>query len=244
MIGRYDYETIHSIVNAVPVLHVSFSTPDETDPFPATIPMLGFMGLFSNQTASTSEQLDLYIHGYISSRLMRLGGTSPTGEEGLPVTIAATLLDGLVLALTPNHHSYNYRSAILHGYATPVTDADEKLWALEEITNNVVTDRWNNTRLPPTKTEMTSTQILKVSIVDASAKVRSGPPGDDRADLKNEELRAKTWIGVVPTWTAYGTPIPSAENKVSKVCESSSMLRYLLNNIGSGAYFKLREKAK
>lgn len=215
--GRYDYETIHSIVNTVPVLHVSFPTPDESDPFPAVLPMLGFMGSFSNPSATLSEPLDLYIHGYISSRLMRLGSTSPTGEEGLPVTVAATHLDGLVLALTPNHHSYNFRSAVLHGFATPVTDADEKLWAMEKITNNVVDDRWNNSRIPPTKTEMTSTQILKVSIVDASAKVRSGMTSDDKADMENNELTAKTWVGVVPTWTAFGTPIPSPNNKIAKV---------------------------
>jgi hypothetical protein len=39
---------------------------------------------------------------------------------------------------------------------------------------------------------MTSTQILRVRIVDASAKIRTGAPSDDRADMKNEELRAKT----------------------------------------------------
>lgn len=66
---------------------------------------------------------------------------------------------------------------------------------------------------------MTSTQILKVRVVDASAKVRSGGPSDDRVDMKDEALRAKTWIGVVPTWTAYGTPVPSEENKVKKVCD-------------------------
>jgi nitroimidazol reductase NimA-like FMN-containing flavoprotein (pyridoxamine 5'-phosphate oxidase superfamily) len=218
--GQYDYETVNSIVNSVPVLHVSFPTPDEADPFPAMIPMLGFMASFSNPSASLSESLDLYLHGYISSRLMRLGNSSPTGEEeGLPLTIAATHLDGLVLALTPNHHSYNFRSAILHGFATPVTDAEEKIWAMEKITNSVVDDRWANTRVPPTKTEMTSTQILKVRIIDASAKVRAGPPGDDRADLKNDELRAKTWIGVIPTWTTFDQPVPSPENRVAKVCE-------------------------
>lgn len=95
----------------MPVLHVSFPTPDPEDPFPAMIPMLGFMGSFTNPTASLSEPLDLYLHGYISSRLMRLG-TDGNGEEGLPLTIAATHLDGLVLALTPNHHSYNYRSSM------------------------------------------------------------------------------------------------------------------------------------
>lgn len=71
---------------------------------------------------------------------------------------------------------------------------------MEKITNSVVPTRWANTRIPPTKTEMTSTQIIKVKIVDASAKVRTGPPGDDKDDLKDEELRKKVWIGVVPTW--------------------------------------------
>jgi nitroimidazol reductase NimA-like FMN-containing flavoprotein (pyridoxamine 5'-phosphate oxidase superfamily) len=215
---------VHTIVNAVPVLHVSFPTPDESDPFPAMIPMLGFMGSFSNQAASLSEPLDLYLHGYISSRLMRLGSTSPTEKEGLPVTIAATHVDGLVLALSANHHSCNYRSAILHGFASIVTDTDEKLWAMEGVTNNVVADRWNNTRLPPTNSEMTSTQLLKVSVVDGSAKIRSGSTSDDRADMKNEELRANTWIGVVPIWTAYGTPIPSSDNRVSEVCSIDKQL--------------------
>jgi nitroimidazol reductase NimA-like FMN-containing flavoprotein (pyridoxamine 5'-phosphate oxidase superfamily) len=201
------------------VLHVSFPTPDESDPFPAMIPMLGFMGSFSSPSASLAEPLDLYLHGYISSRLMRLGSTAPDSEEeGFPLTVGATHLDGLVLALTPNHHSYNYRSAILHGFATPVTGVEEKLWAMEKITNSVVENRWENSRIPPTKTEMTSTQILKVRVVDASAKVRNGGPGDDRADLKNEELRAKTWIGVVPTWITFGEPVAGPENRVEKVC--------------------------
>ena len=181
------------------------------------LPMLGFMGSFSSPDAALSEPLDLYIHGYVSSRLMKLGTNPSSGLEGFPLTMAATHVDGLVLALTPNHHSYNYRSAILHGYAIPVTDMDEKLWAMQHITNNVVEDRWANTRLPPTKTEMTSTQILKVSVVDASAKIRAGSTGDDRADLKNEELRAKVWTGVVPTWTMLGTPVPSPDNRVAKV---------------------------
>ena len=50
------------------------------------------------------------------------------GEQGLPVTVAATKMDGYVLSLTPFTHSYNYRSAVLFGYATLVEDEEEKLW--------------------------------------------------------------------------------------------------------------------
>lgn len=133
--GKYDYTTIHTIVNSTPMLHISFPTPDPSDPFPAILPMLGFMGSFSSTASDLSSPLDLYLHGYISSRLMKLGSSGE--EDGFPLTIAATHMDGLVLALTPNHHSYNYRSAVLRGYATPVTDVEEKLWAMERITNNV-----------------------------------------------------------------------------------------------------------
>lgn len=205
------------------------------------------MGSFSDPNASLATPLDLYLHGYISSRLMKLGSTSPAGdEEGLPLTIAATHLDGLVLALTPNNHSYNYRSAIIHGFATPVTDADEKLWAMEKITDNVVADRWANSRIPPTKAEMTSTQILKVRVVDASAKVRNGGPKEDRADLKDGELRSRTWIGVVPTWTAYGEPIAGEENRVSKVRWWRCWIRenIMLIYIGAGAYYKIYRRGE
>ncbi len=75
---------------------------------------------------------------------------------------------------------------------------------------------------------MTSTQILKVRIVDASAKVRAGMPGDDKADLADKELRERTWIGVVPTWTRYGKPIASEENR----CATVSCVQFRLGRWG------------
>lgn len=91
LIGKYDYATIHKIVNTVPVVHVSFPSPDPEDQFPATLPMIGFMASFENQDAGFEDRLDLYLHGYVSSRLMRLGGSVKEGdEEGLPVTVAVS----------------------------------------------------------------------------------------------------------------------------------------------------------
>lgn len=203
LIGTYDYSTIHTIVNSSLVCHVSFP-PSTDDPFPAILPMIGVMGNFSNPSAPLSSPLDLYLHGYVSSRLMKTASSSTStsnedgeGEEGLPVSIAATIVDGIILALTPNNHSYNYRSSILHGYATTLTSIEEKLYALELITNNIVGGRWENSRVPPDKTEMTSTQILKVRIVSASAKVRRGGVHDERKDLKREDVRGRVWTGVV-----------------------------------------------
>src|ERR1700735_5645248 len=100
---------------------------------------------------------------------MNLARASPN-SKGLPICVAASKVDGVVLTLTPNSHNYNYRSAVLFGHATLVTDVEEKLWAMELITNSVVPDRWRNTRVPPIAAEMQSTQILKIVVESASSK--------------------------------------------------------------------------
>ncbi|KAM0089456.1 hypothetical protein ACP6JD_007185 [Aspergillus fumigatus] len=139
--------------------------------------------------------------------------------DGLPVCIAASRVDGLILSLTPNSHSYNYRSAILHGYARPVTDEAEKLWAMKLITNSVLPDRWDHTRVPPDNAEMSSTVILKVKVVDGSGKIRDGGVSDERKDKNNNDVTNRVWTGVVPVYELFGDPVPSPENKVSGVPE-------------------------
>jgi hypothetical protein len=139
--------------------------------------------------------------------------------DGLPVCIAASRVDGLILSLTPNSHSYNYRSAILHGYARLVTDEAEKLWAMKLVTNSVLADRWDHTRVPPDNAEMSSTVILKVKIVDGSGKIRDGGVSDERKDKTNDDVTNKVWTGVVPVYEVFGDPVPSPENKVSEVPE-------------------------
>ena len=137
----------------------------------------------------------------------------------MPITVAATFLDGLVLALAPFHNSCNYRSAIAYGYATLVTSSSEALYAMELITNNLLPSRWAKSRNPPTKAELSSTSILKVRIVSASAKIREGGPSDDRKDLEDRELRERTWTGVVPYWGTWGEPVPGVENGCEEVEE-------------------------
>ena len=188
--------------------------PDPNEPFPAILPMIGVMGSFDYPSASLDEPLDCYLHGYVSSRIMKLARSS---EQGLPVCIAATRVDGLVLSLTPNSHSYNYRSAILHGYGTPIEDVEEKLYAMQLITNSVVPDRWANSRTPPDGAEMQSTTILKVKIVDGSGKIRSGGPHDEAKDEERDDLTERIWTGVVPVWEAFGEPVPSSLNRVEQV---------------------------
>ncbi|KAI4651759.1 hypothetical protein J4E93_001955 [Alternaria ventricosa] len=164
-----------------------------------------------NQSADpTSTPQSLYIHGYVSGRIFK--SSKETSTPGLPITIAASFLDGLVLSLTPFHNSCNYRSAIVYGYAELVEDAGEALYAMKAITDNMLPERWEKSRVPPSSAELKSTSILRVRVESASAKVRTGGPSEDRKDLADKELVKKTWTGVVPYWGTWGEPVPGEEN--------------------------------
>ncbi|GAB7351512.1 hypothetical protein MBLNU459_g2155t1 [Dothideomycetes sp. NU459] len=209
----YDKQAVHAVVEATPLLHVSFNAPSDDGAFPqfpTILPMLGAVGAYDG-----SDESSVYLHGSSAARLSRL--TTGSGDAGLPVCVSATILDGYVLALTPFNHSCNYRSAVLFGYATRVTEPDELTYAMELITNRMVSDRWNNSRVPPTKSEVTATGVLKVRIETASVKVRHGGPHDDRKDLKDEALTAKIWTGTVPVMQVLGEPSASPENQVTQV---------------------------
>ncbi|KAF5134606.1 hypothetical protein E5D57_005241 [Metarhizium anisopliae] len=208
--GIYALEKIHSLINSSQLIHVSFNVPNS--PFPVTLPMIGQMGSFDRPSADLGDPLDLYIHGYVSSRLFNLGRGA--GEDGMPVSCAVSHVDGLILALSAFNHSYNYRSALLFGHASLVEDQEEKLYAMELITNSVVPDRWKNSRLPPTNAEMQSTSILKVKIASGSAKYRDGGVSDDKHDLENEDALNTVWTGVVPIYSTMSEPIPGPYNRV------------------------------
>lgn len=178
--------------------------------------MIGVMGSFEYPSAGIDEPLDCYLHGYVSSRIMRLARDESL-PNGLPICVAATKVDGLVLSLTPNSHSYNYRSAVLQGYAKVVESDEEKLYAMRLITNKVVQGRWENTRVPPDNVEMTSTTILRVKVETGSGKIRQGGPHDEAKDETRAEITEKVWTGVVPVYETLDTPIPSATNKVQQL---------------------------
>ncbi|KAL6718051.1 hypothetical protein ACLMJK_004136 [Lecanora helva] len=209
--ATYDLQAIHSIINATPVLHVSFNSLDPEDPFPTVLPMIGTMGSYERPSADLSEPLECYLHGYVSSGIMKRARADP--EQGVPITIAATRFDGIVLSLTPNSHSYNYRSAVLFGYGSLVEDKEEKVWAMRLVTNSVMPNRWENTRNPPDGTEMASTVILKVRIVNGAGKIRMGGPGDEKKDTERDEVVSKTYTAVVPVWETYGEPAPGGAGR-------------------------------
>jgi nitroimidazol reductase NimA-like FMN-containing flavoprotein (pyridoxamine 5'-phosphate oxidase superfamily) len=141
----------------------------------------------------------LYLHGAPANHLLK------TLEAGLDACVTATLLDGLVLARSAFHHSVNYRSVCIFGKASLVTDEAEKTAALTALVEHVLAGRSTDAR-PPTLSELRSTTVLRLPIVEASAKVRVGPPIDDAEDLSLD-----VWAGVLPLSTAVGGPIPAPD---------------------------------
>ncbi|KAK8165299.1 hypothetical protein BKA80DRAFT_289548 [Phyllosticta citrichinensis] len=206
----YDVETIHNIFNTTSVVHVSF-LPSPDDPFPVILPMIGQIGTYPGDDTAEAA---CYLHGYVSSRIMKLSDSHD--DPGLPVCVTATNVDGYKLALTPFHHSYNYRSALLQGHAALVTGPAEETWALELMTDSVVPGRWAHSRVLD-KGELAATNVIKITIAAASAKTAASVPDDERKDLRNEAAANTVWAGVVPVWECFGEPVPALHNKVKVV---------------------------
>lgn len=187
--------------------------------------MIARVGSFNGQEPA------VYVHGYVSARMFRPQTGRPDqqtatkdNDPGFPVCIAATKIDNLVLALTPFNHSYDYRSAVVHGTAQlldPGTRANpanraEIEYAMRLITDSMVVDRWDNTRAPD-EAEVAATRILRVRIDSASAKVRDSGVSDDAKDLKSDETTSRVWTGVIPYVEVLGEPRPAGTNKVAGV---------------------------
>jgi len=171
--------------------------------------MLGAVGKYSGD-----DEEHLYLHGSSVSCLFK-----QKAAYEIPLCVCGTILDGYVMSLAPFHNSCNYRAAVVFGYGTVVKDEDEVMYGLKLITNNTMPERWENSRSPPTKSEITSTAVLKVRIETASTKIRRGGPSDEKADLQNPEIVNKTWTGVVPTYMTLGEPVENEENQVKAVPE-------------------------
>jgi nitroimidazol reductase NimA-like FMN-containing flavoprotein (pyridoxamine 5'-phosphate oxidase superfamily) len=176
----YDRDAIYRILDEAFICHVGFAVDGQ----PFVIP-------------TSYGRLDdtLYIHGSAASRMLR------NLDQGIPLCVTVTLLDGLVLARSIFNHSMNYRSVVILGTAEVVEDPQEKLAALHALSEHILPGRWAESRQPNEK-ELKATFALRLPINEFSAKVRQGPPVDDE-----EDYAFRTWAGVVPLNIVPGTPI-------------------------------------
>lgn len=175
--GSYEREVVYSILDEGIVCHVGFIHEGQ----PCVIP-----------TAYGRAGDKLYLHGAKSSRMLNVL------RGGMEVCLTVTLLDGLVLARSAFHHSLNYRSVVIFSVASEVEDPAEKYEALRCFSEHVVPGRWAEVR-PPSRAELNGTTVLSLPLLEASAKVRTGPPIDDE-----EDYRLPVWAGVLQLRTVAG----------------------------------------
>ncbi|MET0728178.1 MAG: pyridoxamine 5'-phosphate oxidase family protein [Acidimicrobiales bacterium] len=184
--GTFDRATIDEVLDEAYVAHVGFVV----DGTPRVLPM----------TYGRDGDV-LYLHGAVGNAMLR-------ASSGAEVCVTVTLLDGLVLARSAFHHSMNYRSVVLLGTATKVQDEVEKRRAFDVIVEHVVPGRSQVAR-PADDRELRATLVLRLPIVEGSAKVRAGGPKDDPADM---DLRV--WAGVVPLRLTASPPVQDPEQPV------------------------------
>jgi hypothetical protein len=187
--GSHDRDLIHAILDEGLVCHVGFAVEGQPYVLPTTYARMGDL---------------LVMHGSQSNRMFRVLAS------GAPACVTVSLLDGLVLARSAFHHSMNYRSVVVLGSARAVEGREAKRAALEAIVEHVAPGRLRQVR-PPTDPEVDGTIVVEFPVLEASAKVRSGPPMDDP-----EDLALDCWAGVIPLHLARGEPVPDAHVPAGK----------------------------
>ena len=178
--GHYDFQTIASILDEAFVCHVGF----ESNGQPYVLP-----------TIYGRDDRTLFLHGAASGRLLK----ALASADAICVTV--TLVDGLVLARSGFHSSINYRSIVMLGTAE-VVDASERERALKVVTDHVIPGRWESLR-PVNAMELEQTTVLQMEIVEASAKIRTGPPLDDE-----EDYALPMWAGTLDFRVAESVAVP------------------------------------
>lgn len=196
--GHYDKEVIYKILDNHFICHLAW----EKDGQPFLIP-----------TAFGRKEDTIYVHGSSKSRML------DSLSDGRPLCLVVTHIDALVLARSAFHHSMNYRSAVIYGNAKEVF-GDEKMEALRIVSEQILPGRWDEVRLP-NEIEMKATTVLAISIDTASAKIRTGPPGDEDADYD-----LPVWAGILPATLEFHEPIEDPAMKMKIPVANSISSRY------------------
>jgi nitroimidazol reductase NimA-like FMN-containing flavoprotein (pyridoxamine 5'-phosphate oxidase superfamily) len=171
--AAYDRPTIDAILDEGIVCHVGLQTDTG---FPVVIPLAyGRVGDM------------VYLHGSAASRLFR-----GAKKQRVEICMTVTFVDGVVVARSTYNTDINYRSVMVIGEATEITDLEEKRLGLESLVEHIIPGRSRDAR-PPTEKELRSTMLLRLPLTESSAKIRTGWPSDEE-----EDYDLSIWAGVIP----------------------------------------------
>ena len=136
-------------------------------------------------------------HGSTGSRWMR------RLASGVPTALGVTAYDGIVVARSAFESSIRYRSAVVFGSCTTLTEDKERF--LDLVTETLIPGRNAEVRRP-TKAELAATLVLALPLDDWSLKISAGWPEDEADDIAGP-----AWAGVVPVREVYDTPLPAPD---------------------------------
>ncbi|MGH9094701.1 MAG: pyridoxamine 5'-phosphate oxidase family protein [Acidimicrobiales bacterium] len=182
--GVYERDQINAILDEGLICHVACHVDGTTWMIP---------------TAYGRRGHELLLHGAAANHVLK------AASAGAALTVTVTLVDAMVLTRATFNHSINYRSVVVFGQATAITDPDAKAAALGVIVDHLLPGRSCECRWP-TPTELAKTRVVALPITEASAKVRDGPPVDDESDRD-----APVWSGLIPLATVAGPAVDAAD---------------------------------
>jgi nitroimidazol reductase NimA-like FMN-containing flavoprotein (pyridoxamine 5'-phosphate oxidase superfamily) len=188
--GLYDRPSIDAILDQGIVCHVGLLTDRG---FPVVVPL-----------AYGRKEDVVYLHGSAASRLFR-----QARKPSVEICMTVTFVDGLVVARSTYNTDINYRSVMIIGDATEVTDLDEKRVGLERLVEHILPGRTRDAR-EPTEKELRSTMLLSLPITESSAKVRTGWPSDEP-----EDYDLAIWAGVLAIDQHVSAPVPDPDLRFS-----------------------------
>lgn len=179
--GSYDHATVHALLDAAMMCHVSYVIDGQP---------------FCTPTFFWREGVRLYWHGSSASRMLR------NLAHGEPACLTVTHLDALVLARSGFNHSADYRSVMAFGNARLVEDPQEKERALVMMVDRLYPQRTAGLR-PTTAQEIKATSVIAMDIERASAKIRARGVVDDE-----EDYALPVYAERIPVSTVLGRPEP------------------------------------
>lgn len=198
--GSHERADVYAIIDEALLAHVAFDVAGVAMTLPTAHARIG-------------DQL--YLHGARANRMLCSLGSAARASATF------TLIDGLVLARSAFHHSMNYRSAVVIGEASEVTDLDEKKLALHALIEHMAKGRMSELS-EPTAAELQQTLVIRLSIEEASAKKRAGGPIDAPADMDLD-----VWAGTVPMSLTPGAPEPDRALRPDQPLSAAAAARAL-----------------
>lgn len=178
--AAYDEASVYAILDAGLLAHVAYVIDGQP---------------FVTPTSFWREGASLHWHGSAHSRAL-------AGQDGTPVCVTVSHLDGLIVARSGIAHSAQYRSVMAFGRARQVEDREAKRAAMAAFIDRLYPGRWATLR-PTTDAELDAITVIGMEIEEAAAKVKA----EGVAQLPADETW-EGWRGVIPVRQMLGAPEP------------------------------------